>query len=140
MQQIEHAPDRGDPGPLLVQVSYIHVTNFWFFRICYMQSRNQHGCIADFGMMVIVGGQKITKCSPEGVCSRINTSSIPSPQMAVFRLRTPVRWCKHSAGHGALIPALWCTPSAKDGAPMPFPVVHGGRRLWCTAAMLGLYL
>lgn len=55
-------------------------------------------------------------------------------------LRTPVRWCKHSAGHGALIPALWCTPSAKDGAPMPFPVVHGGRRLWCTAAMLGLYL
>lgn len=47
-------------------------------------------------------------------------------------LRTPVRWCKHSAGHGALIPALWCTPSAKDGTPMPFPMVHGGRRLWCT--------
>ena len=55
-------------------------------------------------------------------------------------LRMPAWWCKHSAGHGALIPALWCTPSAKDGAPMPFPMVHGGRRLWCTAAMLGLYL
>ena len=61
-------------------------------------------------------------------------------QGVLYYLRTPAWWCKHSAGHGALIPALWCTPSAKDGAPMPFPMVHGGRRLWCTAAMLGLYL
>ena len=56
------------------------------------------------------------------------------------KVRTPVRWCRHSAGHGALIPASWCTLSAEDGAPVPFPVVHGGRRRWCTAAMLGLYL
>ena len=55
------------------------------------------------------------------------------------RLRTPVRWCRHSAGHGALISASWCTLSAEDGAPVPFPVVHGGRGRWCTAAMLGLY-
>ena len=54
-------------------------------------------------------------------------------------LRTPVRWCRHSAGHGALISASWCTLSAEDGAPVPFPVVHGGRGRWCTAAMLGLY-
>lgn len=84
MQQIEHAPDRGDPGPLLVQVSYIHVTNFCFFRICYMKSCDQHGCIADSGVVVIVGGQKFSKCPPEGVCSRINTFSLTSPQMAVF--------------------------------------------------------
>jgi hypothetical protein len=55
-------------------------------------------------------------------------------------LRTPARWCRHSAGHGALIPALWCTLSAEDGASVPFPVVHGGRRRWCTAAMLRLSL
>ena len=55
-------------------------------------------------------------------------------------LRTPAWWCRHSAGHGALIPASWCTLSAEDGAPVPFPVVHGGRRRWCTAAMLGLSL
>ena len=55
-------------------------------------------------------------------------------------VRTPALWCRHSAGHGALIPALWCTLSAEDGAPVPFPVVHDGRRRWCTAAMLGLYL
>jgi hypothetical protein len=55
-------------------------------------------------------------------------------------VRTPVRWCRHSAGHGALIPALWCTLSAEDGAPVPFSMVHGGQRRWCTAAMLGLSL
>lgn len=56
------------------------------------------------------------------------------------RLRTPGRWCRYSAGHGALIPVSWCTPSAGDGAPVPPSKVHGGRRRWCTAAMLGLSL
>ena len=55
-------------------------------------------------------------------------------------VRTPAWWCRHSAGHGAMIPAPWCTLSAEDGAFVPFPVVHGGRRRWCTAAMLGLSL
>jgi len=49
-----------------------------------MQSRDQHSCIADFCVVIIVGGQKIAKCLPEGISARINTSSIPSPQMAVF--------------------------------------------------------
>lgn len=55
-------------------------------------------------------------------------------------VRTPGRWCRYSAGHGALIPVSWCTPSAGDGAPVPPSKVHGGRRRWCTAAMLGLSL
>lgn len=55
-------------------------------------------------------------------------------------MRTPAQWCRHSAGHGALIPASWCTLSAEDGASVPLPMVHGGRRRWCTAAMLGLSL
>ena len=52
---------------------------------------NQHGCIADSGVVVIVGGQKLAECPPQRVCSRINTSSIPSPQMAIFRQQITCR-------------------------------------------------
>lgn len=40
-----------------------------------MGSYNQHGYVADFGMMVIVGGQKVAYCPPQAVSLRINRCS-----------------------------------------------------------------
>ena len=42
---------------------------------------NNHRRIADFRMVVIVRGQNLTACPPEGVSAGINTYSLPSPQM-----------------------------------------------------------
>ena len=63
----------------------MHTCQLFVFCKITIVLRNQHGLIADFGMVVIVCGQKLPKCPPKRVCPRIKPSSLPSPQMAVFR-------------------------------------------------------
>ena len=54
-------PDHCDPGALLVQAYFV-------------LSHNQHCGVADSGVVVIICGQKITKCPPQRVSACINTS------------------------------------------------------------------
>ena len=46
-------------------------------KVYYIHLRNQHRCIADFGMMIIALGQRLAECPPGGVCPHINTSLFP---------------------------------------------------------------